>query len=230
MREEDPTRIPRVIAALQEAWEGQPDLSLPAFIGMLHTRGMTWATSEDELLQILSDIAEEHPAVIAQPLEGAVLLTTSGPRLAVTLTGETAIVRSADDPQRPPAVWRFASFRPTGPGRPLMVTDTEGVEHRLGVVEMATPLRLEDVLPPEGATPETIRGARWLVLFDDRRRAILGPRLRVWASERRETRVDTVGWRGVEKLAPGEQMQIAPAGGGEPLLLGLVEAVYLIEA
>lgn len=230
MREQDPTRIPRVIAALQAAWEGQPDLSLPAFIGMLHTRGMTWATSEDELLEMLGEITAAHPPVIAEPLEGAVLLTTSSPRLAVTLSGDTVVVRSAEDPQRPPAVWRFVSLRPVGPGRPLVLTDTEGVEHRLGVVEMATPLREGSVPRPEEVTPATIRGARWLVLFEDRRRAILGPRLRMWASEGRETRVETVGWRGVEKLAPGEQMQITPAGGGAPRLLGRVEAVYLIEA
>lgn len=229
MREQDPTRIPALVAALQEAWEGQPDLTLPAFLGMLHTRGLTWASSEEELLALLAQLREERPARIVPPLHQPVLATTLAPRLAVTLTGDTAVVRSAEDPQRPPAVWAHTGFRPTGPGRPLIVTDAEGVEHRLGVVEAVRPFA-QPAVPPGALRQDAIGAARWLVLFDAPARALIGPRVRLWESEGRRTRVETLAWGSVDKLAPGERLQITPAGGGKPILLGRVERVLLVEA
>ena len=229
MRELDPTRIPALMAALQEAWEGQPDLSLPAFLGMLQARGLTWAWSEAELLALLADLREEHPSRIASPLDRPVLITTTAPRHAVTLIGGTAVVRSIEDPQRPPAVWAAAGFRPTGPGRPLVVADAEGVEHRLGVVEAVRPFDSPSAHPQVMRQGE-IGGQRWLVLFDAPARALIGPRIRIWESVGRETRVEALAWGSVDKLAPGERMQITPAGGGKPVLLGRVERVLLVEA
>lgn len=217
------------MAALQEAWEGQPDLSLPAFLGMLQARGLTWAWSEAELLALLADLRDERPGRIAFPLDRPVLITTTAPRHAVTLTDGTAVVRSVEDPQRPPAVWAAAGFRPTGPGRPLVVADAEGVEHRLGVVEAVRPFDSPSALPQVMRQGE-IGGQRWLVLFDAPVRALIGPRIRIWESVGRETRVEALAWGSVDKLAPGERMQITPAGGGKPVLLGRVERVLLVEA
>lgn len=229
MRELDPTRIPALMAALEETWEGQPDLTLPAFLGMLHARGLTWASSEEELVALLRELREERPSRIAPPLDQPVLLTTTAPRHAITLARGTAVVRSVEDPQRPPAMWEHSGFRPTGPGRPLVVADAEGVEHRLGVVESVRPFTAP-VDPPVRLRQEELGDARWLVLFDAPARALIGPRIRLWESEGRASRVETFAWVGVDKLAPGEQMHITPAGGGEPILLGRVERVLLVEA
>lgn len=229
MHPTDPTRIPALVAALQDAWEGQPDLTLPAFLGMLHNRGLSWGTSEEEMLELLLEVAREHPSLIDATRTHPTLLSTTAPPLAVTLSGNVAVVRSGDDPQRMPAVWEFSALRPTGPGRPLVLTDTEGVEHRLGVVTLATVFDPAAAPSLEGLAVGEIGGARWLVVFSDGRRAILGHRLRVWATEGRETRVETVAWVSVVACAPGSDMIVAPAGGRKPLGLGPVERVVLLE-
>ena len=225
----DPTRIPRLISALQDAWEGQPDLTLPAFLGMLQARGISWASSEEELLALLAQISSEHPSLIDGTLNHPIQITTLNPRLAVTLTGGTAVVRSAADPQRPPSAWRYSGLRPAGPGRPLVVTDAEGVEHRLGVVELATRLDSDAAPAIEGLHSGDVGSAQWLILFEDGRRAILSHRLRIWTTVGRETEVDTLAWVSVDKLEPGAEMQITPAGGGKPLRLGSVREVLLLE-
>ena len=236
----DPTRIPQLMAAFQDAWEGQPDLTLPAFIGMLTQRGMSWSTSEEELLLILQELNSTHPALIDVPPVAPPLLITDHPRMAVTLTngcvrlGEgtspLVIARSGEDPQRMPAVWRYSSLRPAGPGRPLVVADTEGVEHRLGVVEMATSYRDHGRGELGGLLQSDIGTHRWLLLFEDGTRGLLGPRLRLWSTVGRETALKTLAWAGLIRCEPGCEMVVAPAGGGKPLRLGLLSAVILLEA
>ena len=58
----DPTRIPVIVDALQRVWEGQPDLSLAEIWGMLETRGVGWATTDEELLGQLRSLIDAHPA------------------------------------------------------------------------------------------------------------------------------------------------------------------------
>nr|WP_256478162.1 hypothetical protein [Corynebacterium stercoris] len=220
------------MAALQDAWEGQPDLSLPAFLTMLQHRGMTWGTTESELLALLDELRSTHPALIDTPPAVPTLLVTAEPRLSVTLTraeGEPCVVvRSAEDPQRMPSLWRYSSLRPTGPGRPLVITDNEELEHRLGVVELATAFNPESAPALEGLRRDEVGSARWLLTLADGRRAVLGQRLRVWSVEGRTTSVETVSWESVVTLEP--EMTVAPAGGGKPRVLGPVSQVVLLEA
>lgn len=229
MHADDPTRIPTLMAALQAAWEGQPDLTLPAFIGMLHNQGMGWATTDEELLSILQRIRRQHPPLVTGCLPGPLLITTTSPRQLVTLTDDVALVRSGDDPQRMPSVWQFSHFRPLGPGRPVVLADSEAVEHRLGVAELLTVLDAHAAPSPQGIRRDDIGLARWLVQFEAGGRALLGPRLWVWSPQRRDTIVETIAWNQVLTLTRGEKMRIAPVGGGEPLVLGRVENLYLLE-
>lgn len=154
------------MAALQAAWEGQPDLTLPAFIGMLHNQGMGWATTDEELLAILQRIRGQHPPLVTGCLPGPMLITTTSPRQLVTLTDGVALVRSGDDPQRMPSVWQFSHFRPLGPGRPVVLADSEAVEHRLGVAELLTVLDAHAAPSPQGIRRDDIGLARWLVQFE----------------------------------------------------------------
>lgn len=229
MHAKDPTRIPAVISALQEAWEGQPDLTLPAFLGMLHNRGLTWATSEDEMLVMLSEVQQEHPSLIDEPPASPVVFTTTSPDLSVTVTGGMVVVRSAETPERMPSLWRCSALRPAGPGRPLVITDTEGVEHRLGVVERATVFDEDRAPGLTGLNHSGVGSARWLISFDDGSRAILAQRLRIWVPQRRDVTVRAISWERVIACAPSAEMKVAPAGGGEPVSLGLVEQVLLLE-
>ena len=216
--------------ALQEAWEGQPDLTLPAFLGMLHNRGLSWATTEEEMRELLREVRDEHPSLMTAPPTQPTLVRTTSPRLSVTLFPDTVVVRRADDPQRMPSVWRYTRLRPTGPGRQLILTDEEGVEHRLGVVELVTVLNPQLAPGLPGVRRRDIGEAQWLLMLDDATRAILGPRLRVWTTVGRETQLTTLAWSHVEHFALGGDIVVAPAGGGSPHVLGPVPEVLLLEA
>lgn len=229
MHQSDPTRIPKLIAALQETWEGQPDLALPAFLGMLHNRGLSWASSEEELLHLLSRIQTEHPSLIDGPLNAPVVFSTSSPRFSVTMTGSKVVVRSGEDAQRMPSVWTYTNFRPAGPGRPLVITDEEGIEHRFGVIDLATVFDPRSAPSLAGLKRTEVGAARWLVTFASGERAVLGQRLRVWATHGRETEVETYTWGRVETLEPGSDMRLAPADGGKPTVLGPVSEIVLLE-
>ena len=77
----DPTRIPQLIAALQEAWEGQPDLSFAQLVGVLENRGLRWGTSDTELLEMLGELSSEHPSLIdatAFPADELATVTETG--------------------------------------------------------------------------------------------------------------------------------------------------------
>lgn len=229
MHDSDPTRIPKLIAALQETWEGQPDLTLPAFLGMLHNRGLSWASSEEELLELLSQVQAEHPPLIDGPLNAPVVFTTSSPRFSVTMTPSLVVVRSGEDVHRMPSMWAYGGFRPTGPGRPLVIRDVEGIEHRFGVVDLATVFSPEKAPPLVGLERAEVGAARWLITFETGERAVLGQRLRVWTTQGRETTLETYAWGEVEALEPGSEMRLAPADGGKPIVLGPVSEVVLLE-
>lgn len=216
--------------ALQEAWEGQPDLTLPAFLGMLHNRGLSWATTEEEMRELLREVQEEHPSLMSVPPAQPTLVRTTSPQLAVTLFPDTVVVRRADDPQRMPSVWRYTQLRPTGPGRQLILTDEEGVEHRLGVIELVTVLDPQQAPELRGAQRGDIGEAQWLLMLGDATRAILGQRLRVWTTVGRETQLTTLAWSRVDQFALGGDIEVAPAGGGAPHVLGPVSEVLLLEA
>lgn len=227
VHDNDPTRIPGIIRALQDAWEGQPDLTLPAFIGMLHNRGLTWGSTEEELLELLAKVRQEHPSLIDAPLATPILITTASPALLVTLTPDSmVVVRSASNPGSMPSIWRYESMRPAGPGRPLVLTDEEGVQHRLGVVTLVARVDEEAAPSLDSLKRVDVGNARWLVQLDGGRRALIGQRVRLWEQRRREVEATTITW---ERIEVGAHMKVAPAGGGEPLVLGPVERVLLVE-
>ena len=74
-----------------------------------------------------------------------------------------------------------------------------------------------------------IRDSRWLVQFDDGARAVVGQAIRIWRVDGREVSSERVAWTEILRCEPGADMQIAPAGGGEPVSLGLVVRVLLLE-
>lgn len=179
---------------------------------------------------LLGEVSSRHPALITAPPTSPTLITTSYPRMSVTLAADarTVIVRSADDPGRMPGVWSYIRLRPAGPGRPLVITDDVEVEHRLGVVERVSVF--DPALAPDitSLAQSDVGSARWLLLFADGSRAVLGQRLRIWSTDGRETRLETLAWHRIAIL-PGEDMKITPAGGGSIRSLGPVSSVWLLE-
>lgn len=224
---QDPTRIPRIIDALQQAWQGQPDLTLGQFIGVLHNRGLGWGTEDAEAISLLEALEREHPSLI-DATSGPHTITTIEPEQLVTISGGVVVVRNGADPERMPAVWRMGGMRKTGPGLPLVIADEEGVEHRLGVVTLVTQLGGAAEASISVALDE-VGSRRWLVQFENGARAVVGQRIRVWRVSGREVRSERYAWRGMFHANPGQEMKITPAAGGEPVTLGLVKLVVELE-
>ena len=126
-----------------------------------------------------------------------------------------------------PAVWRWSSMRKAGPGLPLVIADTGGVEHRLGVVTLVT--RLGEPEASISIAQKDVGSRRWLVQFEDGARALVSQRIRLWQVNGREVLTERMGWEKILRCGPGEDMQIAPAGGGEPVSLGPVARVLLLD-
>lgn len=225
---QDPTRIPKILAALQEVWEGQPDLSLGQLFGVLGNRGLGWDSTDAEALAVLQQLSQEHPSLVDNT-SAPITFTTVEPHLQVTLVDGNVVVRSAAHPGRMPSVWRYASMRRTGPGLPLVVTDVEGVEHRLGIVRHLKLFAPGESRSLAGLLQDSVGGNRWLVALEDGARAVVGSRIRRWVQARRDVDVDTFAWARILQCEAGADMTIAPACGGEPVVLGRVTAVLPLE-
>ena len=228
----DPTRIPRVLERLREAWEGQPDLPLATLFGILANNGAGWGTTDEELEGLLVRQAQAHPADLPRSDEGRVavdvLVETVSPAHRVTLTAAgDVVVRSGTERARQPSVWRYSAVRPTGPGRMLVLADSDGVEHRLGVVTLISPVRPSG--PLEGLVRPDIGNAVWLVVLEGGARAVVTQRIHLWQVEGRAVRKSSHTWERIVNAASGEEFRYAPAGGGAQVSLGRVELVLLLE-
>lgn len=231
----DPTRIPRVLDRLRETWEGQPDLPLSILFGILANRGASWGTTDEELEELLIREAQTHPAELARTEEGRVardvLVETTAPDHRVTLTRSgDVVVRATGDRDRQPSQWRYQSVRPTGPGRLLVVADSEGVEHRLGMVTLITAFAAftGNKARLEGIQREDIGNNVWLVVLDGGVRVLVTQRLHAWQVEGRSLKKTTHAWSQVVRCRVGEDFVYTAAGGGE-VALGIVDKLLLIE-
>ncbi|GAB3072914.1 hypothetical protein GCM10027157_00830 [Corynebacterium aquatimens] len=122
-----------------------------------------------------------------------------------------------------PSVWEFESARPVGPGWPLVVTDRDHFDHRLGVAKLITVFEPEAV--PAGLERLDIGDAQWLVLFQDGTRGLLGRTVRLWTMDRRSVNRNVVAWEKIVECVAGSDMVVAPRGGGPDMNLGEVERV-----
>lgn len=226
----DPTRIPRVTAALQRAWEGQPDLTLGALMGVLTNRGIGWGSTDAEIVEELTRMEAEHPSLLDATPAHPYLISTTAPGRLVTVTDGLVVVRDSERARAMPALWRYDSLRRTGPGRPLVVRDAEGIEHRIGVVRLITRLDADAAPSLRGLARGDIGGHMWLVALEGGARVAVGRRIRVWEPGRRDVGYSAFSWQRVLEAREGEELVVAPAGGGAPVTLGRVERCVLMEA
>ena len=235
---EDPTRIPRVLDRLRQTWEGQPDVPLATLFGILANRGAGWGTVDEELEELLVAEAQAHPAELPRTESGQVessfLVETTSPHHRVTLTEDgDVVVRAMGDRERQPSVWSYSTVRPTGPGRMLVVADSEGAEHRLGVVTLIS--RLDDAAHhsgggagPESVEREDIGNNVWLAVLEDGTRVLITQRLHIWQVEGRTVKKTTHAWNQVVRCRAGENFVYVPSGGGDGVL-GVVDKLLLVE-
>lgn len=223
----DPTRIDEVLGAVRNAWAGQPDLTLPTLMAMAANQSIGWGSSDEELIGYLESVAQNYPPEITPEdlADGAsFMLTMMDKGLRISLVDAHVIVRS--HPTHQTVVWEFDSFRTTGPGSPLVISDTAGIDHRLGITERITRLDSDAKRTDlEGISRADIGDAVYVIVSDDGRTVTLSRRLEVSSTDRRRLEVSNYQWNRVLSHAP----LIVELARGERLELGTPTKVLLAE-
>ncbi|OFK66066.1 hypothetical protein HMPREF2806_09965 [Corynebacterium sp. HMSC076G08] len=192
---------------------------------MLAAEGYGWGVPDDELSARLEAMAAVHPPLV--PLdanlvtEGLWLVVT--PTHRVTLAPTTAAPRNVEqsrqaesvavvrpiskDGQRgPPVAWTVSALRPVGPGRPLVIADAEGFEHRFGVVESVTRLR-EDYRSLTGLKRRSVGDRVWFIRTDAET-IILDHGLHIVERKNRELIRTDFSWHTIEEGEVGKALRV----------------------
>lgn len=233
----DPTRIPVIVDALQRVWEGQPDLSLAEIWGMLETRGVGWATTDEELLAQLRSLIDAHPAVVRSgELDGKVaIVETQSPRRRVTLDGvdRRVTVRAFGDDILP-TTWQGATIRRLASSTPLLLEDSEGIEHRLGVVSSVRIVERPDAIDLGGRTRTSMGDEVYGVLVaagDDERAelAVVGHAIDVQSVKQRQVETTRLRFSRILSCAVGSGFRVQVQGESGEVSLGLVRAIFPLD-
>src|SRR5699024_7322162 len=127
-------------------------------------------------------------------------------------------------PAHPTVVWEYDTFRTTGPGFPVVITDTSGIDHRLGVTERITRLDTQEKRESlQGLSRADIGDIVYVIVTDDGRTITLSRRLEVASAQRRSLDVQTYQWTRVIQHAP----LVIELAGGEHMDLGTPAKVLL---
>lgn len=242
----DPTRIDRTLAALRAAWEGQPDLPLGTLFGMLAAEGYGWGVPDDELTARLEAMAAVHPPLVLLDAnlvaEGLWLVVTSSHRVtlmakpaAPITTDQTseatskAVVRpfSRGGQRGQPVAWTVSALRPVGPGRPLVIADAEGFEHRFGVVESVTRLH-EDHRNLNGLKRRTVGDRVWFIRTGAET-IILDHGLHIVERQNRELIRTDFSWHRIEDGEVGKPFRVQLSR-GTLHTFGCIEELILAES
>lgn len=254
----DPLRIPRVLETLSQAWERQPDLTLPQLYGVLESRGIGWNSSDDEVTDVLDALVAERPSHLTSDAPGRYLVETENPQHRITLdpwwaavrpgrTGRTSRTQDAtaqdardardarDAPQ--PTVWRHGGVRRCVPGQPLSMLDAEGTVHRFGLVTRISVLSPTVSSPTDapdldGLTHDRLGGHVYLLRLAGDEFAgttvLVDRSLWIFDVSRREVQRDKVRWSRIVSAAVGAELIVERHGGGL-LHLPVVEQVTVLE-
>ncbi|MDO5032363.1 hypothetical protein [Corynebacterium sp.] len=226
----DPRRQERTLAALRNAWEGQPDVSLSTFFAMLAAEGYGWGVEDEELIAKLEEMAAVRPPLL--PLDSETRRAAEGLWLAVTeshrvtLSATQVVVRPLRVAGQPTA-WAYSSLRPVGPNRPLVVCDAEGFEHRFGVVSSVTRLG-EDARPLTGLNRRSVGERAWFIRTEEET-IFLDHGLRVYTKRNRQLEREEFAWQRIVTGEVGRPLEVQLARGTRAQW-GSVQEILLAEA
>lgn len=241
----DPARIPRVIDQLQRAWEAQPDLSLATLFGMLETHGVGWGTDDQTLLTVLAEQEQRHPTHVSghsrhaavgegDQVQGGYLIETESPDHRVTLDPYRVSVRriGRQGERLRPGLWEYERVRTCRPGLPLVISDSSGIDHRLGIVVRITlldPAPASEVVDLTGLRRQDIGNGVYHLQFDRGDVAVLDHGLEVYSIGRRAIEQHRHKWSALSLARTGESLIVAQPG-GEVLTLGTLEKIVVLES
>ncbi|PLV99908.1 hypothetical protein BRL53_04005 [Corynebacterium ulcerans] len=135
----DRSRMDRMLDAVREVWEGQPDLDFAALMGMLSTHGLTWGISDDDAQDICMTIATTYPGKLSK-VTGQYSVLLANNTTAVLTPERIALLRGWQQP----IWWCYTSLVQAQVGSPLIVADREGIEHRLDAIRRIEKTMLVD--------------------------------------------------------------------------------------
>ncbi|MEL4212409.1 hypothetical protein [Corynebacterium bovis] len=219
---DDPTRIPAVTRLLRMAWEAQPGLTLPQVFGLLEARGIGWGSTDGEVRAALTGLLDEHPYQLRG--HSAAVSATDVPAADVPAATDATGAAATAPPQ--PVAWRYRRIRACRAGEPLVVTDAEGIDHRLGLVarisvidHTATPLT--DLT---GLRRDALADRTFLIVFDDGSTALVDRSLWVYEVGRRDISHRRLRWRRLSSAAVGAPLVVQQQGAA-PATLGTVAEI-----
>lgn len=240
-RVKDPLRIPRVLETLAQAWESQPDLTLPQLYGVLESRGVGWNSTDEEVVDTLLALVAERPSLLTADSPGRYLVETEQPSYRVTLDPWWAAVRPArrgpetEAPQ--PVVWRHGGIRRCAVGQPLTVLSAEGTVHRFGLVTRITVLTttvdsITDAPDLGGLQREELDGHVYLLRLAGDEHAgttvLVDHALWIFDVSRREVQRDRVPWTRLVSASVGTELVVERPNGGR-MQLPVVEQITVLE-
>lgn len=235
---EDPTRIPDIVDRLRTAWEGQPDLTLAQLWGVLESRGVGWGSSDDEVRSVLGSLIDAYPSRLTlEFLKGhCAIVDTVSPARRISLDGSRAelrvTVRDMTGRMRP-ATWTGGALKKIATMAPAIITDAEGIDHRLGVVERIRVVDSPELIDLAGRTRQRMFDEVYgVTLVEDKTDGfvIIGHRVDVYRIARREILTEQVPFAQIVSCRAGLRLVIDPGSGRAPVDLGEVADVFLLEA
>lgn len=246
----DPARIAPVIAELQSTWEAQPDLSLPTLFGLLENRGIGWGSGDTELIDALRALRRVNPGEIrgssragmaatapgmpVAEVPGRFLVETEAPAHRITIDPFRVSVRrvTGEKGQSQPGVWEFERIRRCRVAEPLLIRDTAGIEHRLGVVSRITLLNeapVGEVADLNGLERRDIGERVYQLLLAGGDSVLLNHGLWMFNVSHREVAQQRLRWEKLLTATPGEILRVRQGGGRGDVELGELSRIIPLE-
>lgn len=214
----DPTRIPKVMAALQDLWEALPDLEFADVLRLLEGEGFE-QVDDAVAVDKLRALGERFPRTLGE-----------GVRVAdvgewfVTADAHRVVVWSY---AHPPASWEYERLVSAQVGYPLHAVDRGGEHRRFGVVERIRPVAAEKIAQdglPELAR-DTIGDDVYLVESEDTK-ALIGRSLHIFETGRRETTQQRRKWTRALATELGGDLTIDLSSGAGKITISNITAIY----
>ena len=123
--------------------------------------------------------------------------------------------------------WQVSALRPVGPGRPLVLADTEGFEHRFGVIESVTRLR-EDHRSLTGLKRRSVGDRVWFIRTDTET-ILLDHGLHIIERKNRELIRTDFSWHRIEEGEVGSALRVHLSR-GTMHTFGVIKELILAES
>ncbi|SQG64019.1 Uncharacterised protein [Corynebacterium renale] len=208
----DPTRIPTILGILQEAWEGQSDLTLAQLWGVLENQGISWGSSDADIAAVLKELVRRHPARVSSHGSDMYSVELNSLRegsysgsLVVSPEQRTVVVNR--DTGTVPVAWKYSGQPLIQRSRPVRITDRDGNVHVLGIAGLITAYS-QPTFVLNGLLQRNRAGGSWLIELADGSSVFVGGKLRIAYKENRSLSLVERTWHFLETVEIGKPLRI----------------------